>query len=152
LCILLFGVLTGLLSGLYPALSFSRYRPIEMLQSKITIARNKSGLRKGFIIIQFLITIVLISFQLFIVKQVSFMKNHNLGFNVEDLLSVPLYTNDENKRLAFARLLTESIKMKQLLTTLRGSLCLRTFRGTSSRTGLQQFRKEHLRKIRKKWL
>jgi putative ABC transport system permease protein len=110
LCILLFGVLTGVLSGLYPALFFSKYQPIEMLQSRVSSAGNKSGLRKGFIIIQFLITIILISCQLFIAKQVSFMKNHNLGFNAENLLSIPLYTNDENKRLAFAGLLSASIK------------------------------------------
>ena len=110
LSILLFGVLTGVLSGLYPALYFSKYQPVDILQSRITTIRNKSGLRKTFIIIQFLITIVLISSQLFIAKQVSFMKNHDLGFNVENLLSIPLYTDDENKRLAFARLLSTSIK------------------------------------------
>ncbi|MGC1391803.1 MAG: ABC transporter permease [Bacteroidales bacterium] len=120
LCILLFGVLTGILSGLYPALFFSKYRPIEMLQSRITSIRNKSGLRKGFIIIQFLITIILISCQLFIVKQVSFMKNHDLGFNVENLLSIPLYNNEENKRLAFARLLSASIENEATTYSITG--------------------------------
>jgi putative ABC transport system permease protein len=120
LCILLFGVLTGILSGLYPALFFSKYKPIEILQSRITTTRIRRGFRKGFIIIQFLITIVLISSQLFIAKQVSFMKNHDLGFNVENLLSIPLYNNDENKRLAFARLLSAGIENEATTYGIKG--------------------------------
>jgi len=118
--VLLFGVLTGILSGIYPALLFSKYQPVQMLQSRIKTTRNKSGFRKGFIIIQFLITIVLISSQLFIGKQVSFMKNHDLGFNVENLLSIPLYTNDENKRLAFARLFSESLENEAVTYGIKG--------------------------------
>ena len=108
--VLLFGVLTGVLSGIYPALLFSKYKPIQMLSSRLTASGNKTTLRKGFIIIQFLITIILITSQLFILKQVSFMKNHDLGFKVENLLSIPLYFNDENNRLAFAKLYSENLE------------------------------------------
>jgi putative ABC transport system permease protein len=110
IAVLLFGVLTGVLSGIYPALLFSKYKPIQMLSSRITATGNKTAFRKGFIILQFLITIILITSQLFILKQVSFMKNHDLGFKVENLLSIPLYFNNENKRLAFAKLYSENLK------------------------------------------
>lgn len=110
LFILLFGILTGVLSGLYPAILFSKYKPVQMLHSRLKIPGNKIGFRNGFIIAQFMITILLITSQLFITKQVLFMKNHNLGFNEQDLLSIPLYSNDENKRLAFAKLFTGSMQ------------------------------------------
>ena len=110
IAVLLFGVLTGVLSGIYPALLLSKYKPIQMLSSRIAITGNKTAVRKGFIILQFLITIILITSQLFILKQVSFMKTHDLGFKVENLLSIPLYFNDENKRLAFAKLYSENLK------------------------------------------
>jgi putative ABC transport system permease protein len=103
LALLVFGILTGLLSGIWPALIFSRYQPVQILRAKFASRSNKPGIRKGFIIAQFLITIVLIISQLFISRQISFMKNHDLGFNEEDLLSVQLRVKDESKRLDFAK-------------------------------------------------
>jgi putative ABC transport system permease protein len=110
LSVLLFGILTGVMSGIYPAFLFSRYQPIQILRSRITTQRSKTGLRKVFIIAQFVITIILIISQLFITRQISFMKNHDLGFNDEDLVSIPLRVKDENKRLEFAKLFEESLQ------------------------------------------
>ncbi len=104
LAVLAFGILTGVLSGIYPALLFSKYQPVHLLRSRISAQRNKIGIRKGFIIAQFLITIILIISQLFITRQISFMKNHDLGFKEENLVSVPISVKDESNRLAFARL------------------------------------------------
>jgi putative ABC transport system permease protein len=104
LSLLFFGILTGFLSGIWPAIIFSRYQPIQILRSKIASRSTRPGIRKGFIIAQFLITIVLIISQLFISRQISFMKNHDLGFNEEDLLSVQLRVKDESNRLEFAKL------------------------------------------------
>jgi putative ABC transport system permease protein len=110
LSVLLFGILTGILSGIYPALLISGYQPVNILRSKIRCEGNNSGIRKGFIIAQFLITIILIILQLFITRQISFMKNHDLGFNENDLVSVPLHVKDENKRLEFAKIFEESLE------------------------------------------
>lgn len=120
LFILGFGILTGVLSGLYPAVLFSKYKPVQMLHSRLTIPRTKIGFRNGFIITQFMITILLITSQLFITKQVLFMKNHDLGFNEQDLMSIPLYSNDENKRLAFAKLFAESMENEPTSNGIRG--------------------------------
>jgi putative ABC transport system permease protein len=113
LAVLVFGILTGILSGIWPALIFSRYQPIQILRAQIT-SQSKTWIRKGFIIAQFLITIVLIISQLFITRQISFMKNHDLGFNSADLLSVPLFVKDENNRLAFARLFAGSLEKEAI--------------------------------------
>jgi putative ABC transport system permease protein len=121
LYILLFGILTGILSGLYPALLFSKYTPIQILRSRITTRGNKSGFRKVFIIAQFLITILLITAQLFITRQVSYLKNHSLGFNEEDLISVPLHYNDENKRLSFAKLFVQTMEQEGSFKSIKGS-------------------------------
>jgi putative ABC transport system permease protein len=109
LYVLIFGLLTGVLAGIYPAILFSRYQPIQILRSQGNPSGNKNGIRKGFIITQFLITIVLITSQLVIMRQISYMKNHDLGFNPEDLVSVPLRVKDENNRLAFARLFADRL-------------------------------------------
>jgi len=110
LSVLVFGVLTGILSGIYPALLFSGYQPIQMLHSRLPAHSSKITLRKAFIITQFLITIILIISQLFITRQISFMKNHDLGFNAEDLVSIQLHVKDESKRLEFAKIFAESLQ------------------------------------------
>jgi putative ABC transport system permease protein len=120
LSVLLFGILTGTLSGIYPALLFSKYQPIQILRSRVSVHSRKTRLRKTFIISQFLITILLIISQLFITRQISFMKNHDLGFNAEDLVSIPLYVNDENKRLEFAKIFAESLQREAYAYDIKG--------------------------------
>lgn len=110
LSVLLFGIITGVLSGLYPAVLFSGSKPVQILRSRIILSGTRSGIRKGFIIVQFLITIILIISQLFITRQISFMKNHDLGFNDEDLITIKLHVRDENNRLAFAKLFAASME------------------------------------------
>jgi len=120
LSVLLFGILTGFLSGIYPALLFSRYQPVHILRSRIKSDGNKTGIRRGFIIAQFLITIILIISQLFITRQISFMKNHDLGFNENDLITVPLHVKDESKRLEFAKIFEESLDRETKAFNIKG--------------------------------
>jgi putative ABC transport system permease protein len=120
LAVLVFGILTGVLSGIYPALLFSKYQPIQILRSRICSSENKIGIRKGFIIAQFVITIVLIISQLFITRQISFMKNHDLGFNVNDLVSIPLHVKDESKRMEFAKIYEESLHREAMAYNIKG--------------------------------
>lgn len=118
--ILVFGILTGFLSGIYPALLFSKYQPVHILHSRIIHHRNKTEIRKWFIIAQFLIAIILIISQLIITRQISFMKNHNMGFNAEDLVAIPLRVNDESKRLEFARLFVTSLEREGKSCEMKG--------------------------------
>jgi putative ABC transport system permease protein len=120
LTVLLFGIITGVLSGIYPALLFSGYQPVNILRSKIRSDVHKTGIRKGFIISQFMITIILIISQLFITRQISFMKNHDLGFDENDLFTVPIRVKDENKRLEFAKVFEESLAREAMAYNIRG--------------------------------
>jgi putative ABC transport system permease protein len=120
LAVLAFGILTGVLSGIYPALLFSKYQPVQILRSRISAQRSKIGIRKGFIIAQFVITIILIISQLFITRQISFMKNHDLGFKEENLLSVPISVKDESNRMAFARLFAGNIEREATTYDIKG--------------------------------
>jgi putative ABC transport system permease protein len=120
LSILLFGILTGVLSGIYPALLFSKYKPVRILHSHVSAHSSKTSLRKAFIIAQFIITIILIISQLFITRQISFMKNHNLGFNEEDLVTVQLRVKDESKRLEFAKLFATRLEREAKAYEIKG--------------------------------
>ncbi|MEN8120990.1 MAG: ABC transporter permease [Bacteroidota bacterium] len=99
LILLGFAVLTGLISGIYPASFLSSLRPIDLIKKTIRpfSSSNKNNfspntqklsLRSGLVIFQFALTIVLIVGIIVITQQVQFMKQKNLGFNKEDVLIV----------------------------------------------------------------
>lgn len=120
LSFLLFGLFTGVLSGIYPAILFSGFQPVQLLSKKINPAGTRNLTRKAFIILQFVITIVLIISQMFITRQISYLKNHELGFNEEGLISMPLNIKDENKRLSFANLFEANIEREGAAYNIEG--------------------------------
>lgn len=48
------------------------------------------------------------------------MKNHDLGFNENDLITVPLHVKDENKRLEFAKIFEESLQREAKSFNIKG--------------------------------
>jgi len=83
-------LLTGILSGIYPALYLSSFKPIDVmkgnLKRKSTSGRSKSYLRRILVAFQFVISITLIIATVYVMKQVDFMKNKDLGFDKNNLL------------------------------------------------------------------
>ncbi len=107
----LFALLLGLINGLYPAVLLSANKPAAILRKE-----NKSlfgGIRLRYLLItfQFGITIALIFGVISIYAQISFMKNHNLGFLSENLIAIPTDTNPtespDNEKI---RLFTEIVQ------------------------------------------
>jgi putative ABC transport system permease protein len=83
-----FGLLTTLISGLYPSIVLSRPSPIMVLLRNKETDKNKLTFQKSFVILQFTITIILGITQLFILKQISFMQNHETGFDKRNMITV----------------------------------------------------------------
>ncbi len=95
--------LTGLLSGFYPALVLSRFRPVMVLKSSFFKIGKSGGFRKVLVTGQFTITIALLVFMAFIYRQVNFMLDHELGFKPDQVMVIPF-----NNRTAHYKI--ESIK------------------------------------------
>ncbi len=84
-----FGLLTALIAGLYPAIVLSKSSPFKILQQNKMAGRSKMTFQKGFVIFQFAITIMLGTAQLFIFRQISFMRDHDTGFDKNNLIVMP---------------------------------------------------------------
>ncbi len=104
-----FAAITGFLSGSYPALMLSRFKPVLLL--KPLKLENKTGLslRKGLVIFQFTISIVMIIATLVLFLQVRYLNNTDLGFN-KDLLVV-IDVNTRKARTNFAAVKAEMSKI-----------------------------------------
>jgi putative ABC transport system permease protein len=79
-------VVLGILSGLYPAMVFSAYKPAEIMRGKHTGGSGKQLLRVVLVVIQFIISIILIVSISVFHKQVDYMKNASTGFDTENIL------------------------------------------------------------------
>ncbi|MCX6236195.1 MAG: ABC transporter permease [Bacteroidia bacterium] len=91
-----FGILTTLISGLYPSIILSKPSPVKVLLQNQGAIKNKLTFQKSFVVLQFAITIILAITQLFIFKQISFMENHETGFNKENLIAMSVRSLGNN--------------------------------------------------------
>jgi putative ABC transport system permease protein len=79
-------VLTGLLAGTYPALLLSSYRPVQVLKGTFLEQKGHGFFRKGLVVFQFTISIIIIVGLLTINKQLKFIQSKNVGFDKEQVL------------------------------------------------------------------
>jgi putative ABC transport system permease protein len=83
-------VITGVISGSYPALFMSTLKPIVVLKGLLKFRSGATLFRKGLVVFQFALSIALILGMIVIYRQINFINNKNLGFAKEDLIYMPL--------------------------------------------------------------
>lgn len=88
-----FALLTGFLSGSYPALMLSRFKPVLLLKGLKLRNTTDLSLRKGLVIFQFTISIVMIVATIVLFLQVRYLNHTNLGFNKDLLAVIDINTN-----------------------------------------------------------
>jgi putative ABC transport system permease protein len=83
--ILLLGIFV---SAFYPAFVLSSFRPILVLKGKFRASKKGIVLRKGLVIGQFAVTILLIIGSVVVYRQLRYMSNQELGMNIDHMLVV----------------------------------------------------------------
>ncbi len=104
-----FAVITGLLSGSYPALLLSRFKPVLLLKNLKLQSKTDLSLRKGLVVFQFTISVVMIIATIVLFLQVRYLNNTDLGFN-KDLLVV-IDVNTRKARSNFEAVKAEMAKI-----------------------------------------
>ncbi len=79
-------VVTGLLAGSYPASYLSHFKPAQVLKGQIRTTWGELWARRGLVIFQFTLSIILIIAVISVYQQIQFVQNKNLGYNKENLV------------------------------------------------------------------
>lgn len=79
-------VATGLLAGSYPAFYLSRFNPVTILKGRPKNSLSEMFARKGLVVFQFTISLVLIVAVLVVYKQVDYIQSRNLGYDKSNII------------------------------------------------------------------
>jgi len=88
--VVMIALLTGLISGSYPALFLSSFQPAQVLKGKLKSGARSSSLRKVLVVVQFALSIFLLIGTGMVYRQLQFMREQKLGYDKEHVLYIPM--------------------------------------------------------------
>ncbi len=110
--LLLVLVVVNILTGFYPSIVLSGFNPVEAFKNKITVKKSNSfSLRNNLVIFQFVISQILIVSTIVVSYQLDFVKNKELGFSKDKIISVNLPDVETSKLKVFKEELLKNPKI-----------------------------------------
>lgn len=100
-------IIVGLVAGLYPALYLSSFRPIATLKGQLFPVKGGHSFRDSLVVVQFTISITLISCALLIYRQLTFLQSQDMGFIKENVITITNADQLGNKGGSFAQALSQ---------------------------------------------
>ena len=83
-------IITGFVSGSYPALFLSSLNPVIVLKGTLKFSWKATFFRKALVVFQFTLSIMLMIGMIVIYRQMHYIQTKNLGYNRDNLLYIPV--------------------------------------------------------------
>jgi ABC-type antimicrobial peptide transport system permease subunit len=87
-------LITGLLAGSYPAIFLSSFQAAKVLKGTLHTSSGGGTFRKVLVVLQFCVSIIMISGTLIVYSQIQFIRNKNLGFEKDKIINIHRVSND----------------------------------------------------------
>jgi len=84
---------TAIISGSYPALLLSSFKPISILKNNFKTTSSSILFRGGLVVLQFSLSMIFIVGMIVVTRQVDFIHSQNLGYKTENLIYIPITGN-----------------------------------------------------------
>lgn len=95
IAILSLTLVTGMVSGSYPALYLSGFNPVELLKGKLKTKTSELFIRQGLVIFQFSLSTILMISIFVVFKQIDFIQSKNLGYDRDNVV---IFKSEANVR------------------------------------------------------
>lgn len=83
-------IVVGFISGSYPALFLSSLNPNRVLKSKLQFGWGTLFFRKGLVVFQFTLSVLLIIGMIVVYRQLNYIQTKNIGYDRENLIYIPI--------------------------------------------------------------
>ena len=110
-------LITGILSGSYPAILLPSYQTIDSLKGKIKGSFSGFRIREGLVVFQFTLSILLIIGALVVSQQMDYILNKNLGLNKENIIFITMPRELTRKMDTYKTELQKIPEVVQVTTT-----------------------------------
>lgn len=134
-------VAIALAAGAYPALVITSFRPVHVLKGNFKSSSKGIWLRKGLVVFQFGISVILIVGTLVVTRQLNYIQNKKLGYDRDNVVVLPL---DSKTETVYEQLKTEILRdnfardvsrATELPTAIGGGYSI-TMKGSSNNVGM----------------
>jgi putative ABC transport system permease protein len=100
---IIFILFTALISGSYPALYLSSFKPIKVLKGTFRVGRFAALPRKILVVVQFTVSVALIIGTLVVMSQIQYSKDRPVGYEKAGLIQIPVMSRDFTGKQDFMR-------------------------------------------------